>query len=404
MKKLFSQIGPGIIVAATGIGAGDMIAAAASGAGFGLAIAWAAVIGALLKYYLNEGIARWQLVSGKTIVEGWNIHFPGIVNWYFIIYLFLWSFVVGGALSAACGLAANAIFPQLTVLSWGVIHALLAIVIVLFSNYNFLEIIMKFFIALMFLVIVITAILSVSDWSALGSSLLSFEIPSGSSKFVLGVIGGVGGSVTLLNYGYWIKQKGWNGADKLKRSRTDLIVAYVITGLFGVAVMIISAGLKPDVLQGSKMILAMADELEKVSGSVGRWIFLLGFWGAVFSSMIGVWQGVPFLFNDIIRQNTRYVSINKIMGVSVPYFLFLIYIAIPPLTLLLFGKPVWVVILYSVTGAFFMPFLAMLLLIMNNRIIKPQMKNSRITNIALITTLLLFLFLLVTELMDFFSF
>jgi len=48
------SIGPGIVIAATGVGAGDLIAASVSGARFGTTILWAAVIGAII----NENLAR----------------------------------------------------------------------------------------------------------------------------------------------------------------------------------------------------------------------------------------------------------------------------------------------------------------------------------------------------------
>ena len=42
----------------------------------------------------------------------------------------------------------------------------------------------------------------------------------------------------------------------------------------------------------------MAAMLEPTLGAAGRWTFLVGFWGAVATSMLGVWQGVPYLFAD----------------------------------------------------------------------------------------------------------
>ena len=53
------ELGPGIVIAATGLGAGDLIAASVAGAKYGVAILWAAVLGAILKFTLNEGLARW---------------------------------------------------------------------------------------------------------------------------------------------------------------------------------------------------------------------------------------------------------------------------------------------------------------------------------------------------------
>lgn len=56
-------LGPGLVLAATGVGAGDMLAAAVAGARYGHAVLWPALVGALLKFALTEGIARWSRVG-----------------------------------------------------------------------------------------------------------------------------------------------------------------------------------------------------------------------------------------------------------------------------------------------------------------------------------------------------
>ena len=78
-------IGPGFVVAATGVGAGDLIAASVAGARYGTIILWAALLGGFLKFVLNEGIARWQLATGSTLLEGWITKLPRIISLYFYI-------------------------------------------------------------------------------------------------------------------------------------------------------------------------------------------------------------------------------------------------------------------------------------------------------------------------------
>ena len=63
-------IGPGLLVAATGIGAGDLATAGFAGSSLGAAVLWTVVLGAFLKFVLNEGLARWQLATGETLLEG----------------------------------------------------------------------------------------------------------------------------------------------------------------------------------------------------------------------------------------------------------------------------------------------------------------------------------------------
>ncbi|MBI4442070.1 MAG: Nramp family divalent metal transporter [Acidobacteria bacterium] len=102
---------PGLLVAATGVGAGDLMTASLAGSQVGLTVLWAATAGALLKAVLNEGIARWQMATGATLLEGWFTRLGSWVQWLFMGYFFLWTVMVGGALISACGVAGTGLLP-----------------------------------------------------------------------------------------------------------------------------------------------------------------------------------------------------------------------------------------------------------------------------------------------------
>ncbi len=398
------DIGPGLVIAATGLGAGDLVAASVAGAKYGTTILWAAVLGAIMKFAMNEGLARWQLATGSTLLEGWVQRLPRFVSIYFFIYLLLWTFVVAAALIAATGLAAHALFPGLSLETWGVLHSLLAAALVVIGRYRALEALMKVFMALMMVVVLVCAVLVAPDLSEIVRGLVPSR-PDGSLVFILGVIGGVGGSVTLLCYGYWIRERNWTTPDDLVRTRRDLAVAYILTGLFGIAIMIVSAGLHPETVTGPKMALAVASQLEAVVGPFGKWCFLVGFWAAVFSSMLGVWQGVPYLFADFVQQHTHPdETLRPIDTRSGAYRGYLVYIAIPPMIMLLFGKPVWLILTYAVAGAFFMPLLGALLLIMNNRRDwVHDLRNGPAMNLVLLVSVAVFALLLFDKIMQSFG-
>lgn len=411
MKKtsLFNSlkfIGPGLAVAATGVGAGDMIAASVAGAKYGVVVLWAVILGAVLKYALNEGIARWQFATGSTILEGWISRLPSFFSIYFIIYLGLWSFIVAGALISACGLAANAVFPEFSIQVWGVIHSLFCVLLVFVGRYNLFEKLMKFFIAVMFCTLIFCAAVILPEIEFSWSYLIP-SVPTGSGKFLLGVLGGVGGSVTLLSYSYWIKESGWTSKDDFKKSKIDLSVAYIFTGLFGIAVLIIASGVTPNLLEGGKIILEIAARLENVLGSAGKWAFLIGFWGAVFTSLLGVWQGVPYLFSDFVttynkNKDNSYKPTKEKSNFY--YNIYLFYLAVPPLLLLLFNKPGWIVIIYTIVGSMFMPFLAVTLIMMNNKKAwVGNFKNNLLINFILIVSLVVFLYVSINEIIDLFG-
>lgn len=401
---VWTSVGPGFVIAATGLGAGDLIAATVAGVQFHTALLWAVVLGALLKGALNEGLARWQLVTGTTLLEGWVHRLPGWVRYYFAVYLLLWSFLVAAALMGACGLAANALFSALSVRQWALIHSVVAVVLVLHGRYTVLEHLMKLFIGLMFITVLLATVKLQVDWAQIGRGLVP-SVPPGSLKLIFGVIGGVGGSVTLLCYGYWIREKQWTRPEHLRIMRIDLGLAYGITALFGICIVILAAHSSPEAVRGSAILLALADQLEVLLGETYALIFLVGFWGAVFSSMLGVWQGVPYLFADFVSQMRSVGPDRKPANRAVPqenspaYRAYLLFLALPPFVMLYFEKPIWLAVTYAVAGAFFMPFLAATLLYMNNRLNWMGMHRNRgFSNLSLVSALLLFIVLLAQKL------
>ena len=110
-------------MAATGVGAGDLITGSLAGSNVGVILIWAALGGALIKFFLNEGVARWQMATGTTILEGWIGRLGRWIQWIFIVYFLIWSYSVGGALINACGVAGVGLFPigdpQTSKIFWG---------------------------------------------------------------------------------------------------------------------------------------------------------------------------------------------------------------------------------------------------------------------------------------------
>ena len=404
LRGMFRILGPGLVVAATGVGAGDLVAAAKTGATFGLVVLWTAWIGALLKFSLAEGVARWQLATGSTLLEGWVRTFGTPVRVLFLVYLTAWSLIVAAALMAACGLAAHALIPALSVTTWGMIHALFAFVFVWFENYGRFETAMKWAVGAMFLVVLATASVQAPPLAATLAGLTIPRVPADSTILLLGVIGGIGGTLTLLSYNYWMRERGWSGPEWMRAVRFDLGAGYLLTGFFGVALILLSgvvlhpAGVR---VTGSQGVLEMAGILGSKFGRPGELVFLLGFWAAVATSMLGVWQGVPYLFADYIgllrgKSNEELKAVVSSTGNV--YRAYLFFLTIPPMAILMLGQPVWIVVTYAAVGALFMPFLAATLLVMNNRRdTMGVLKNGWLANFGLVMCLVLFAYLSFVE-------
>ena len=61
------------------------------------------------------------------------------------------------------------------------------------------------------------------------------RIPSGDPDvmfYVLGLAGGVGGTITLGAYAYWLREKGWNVPKYMRVMKFDNATSYILTGIF----------------------------------------------------------------------------------------------------------------------------------------------------------------------------
>lgn len=408
LNPWFSRIVLGFVVAATGVGAGDLITASLAGSEIGLALLWAALAGAVLKWVLNEGIARWQMATSTTLLEGWVEHLGAAVHWIFFAYFLIWSYAVSGALINACGVAGAGLFPiggpGTSRIVWGIAHSLTGLVLVWIGGFRIFQYVMSGLVVIMVAAVLLTVILISPDWGAVAEGLVVPSIPGGSSGWLLAVLGGVGGTVTLLCYSYWIKEKGRAGREGVRESRFDLSIAYGLTAFFGVAMIIIGSGIK--VLgRGDTVAIILADQLARALGPFGRWVFLLGFWGAVFSSLLGVWQGVPYMFADFVhlRKRARDVEAGALrLSGTRPYRIYLLALAVLPLSLLWF-KVQEVQLVYGIVGALFMPFVALTLLILNNRVrlVGPEFRNGWLVNALLALTLAFFAYVGAKEVIGF---
>jgi Mn2+/Fe2+ NRAMP family transporter len=361
-------IGPAILLTATSVGAGDILTGSLAGAEGGTAVLWAIPAGVLLKWTLTEGIARWQMATGETLLQGWVTRLGRWIQWVFLAYLMLFALVTGGMLSSACGVAATGLLPlgepQRSRQLWAAVHSLAGLGMVWFGGYEMLKRILALCVGAMFTTIVLTAFLLAPDWAAVAQGLVP-SFPSGGSRWVVGLIGAIGGTMALISYGYWIREEGRAGEEGLAACRFDLMLSYAVIGVFGAAVVIIGSRVQVRG-HGTDLALLLAGQLARSLGPPGYWIFLVGFWAAVFSALLGVWQSLPYLYADFVRLRHPHSVGAASLEQSRPYQFFLAGLATVPLALVR-----WPVkqlqLAFGLTGAMLLPLLAVTLLILNNR-------------------------------------
>jgi Mn2+/Fe2+ NRAMP family transporter len=369
------------------------------GARYGVVLLWAIIAGAFFKFVLSEGIARWQLATGKTALEGWADHLPAWVKYYFLAYLILWTVAVSAALTNATGLGisnlTNGAVPQ----SWGAVaHSLIGFAFVWLGGYGSFEKFMKLLVGVMGFSILLCAGLTLDNPVPMVKGLLIPTIPANSGTYVLSLIGGVGGSITMLSYNYWMREEGMRGSGFLQYVRGDIAIAYIFTALFGISIMLIANDaffVNGVALRDAEAVPKMAAALATLLGTFGRVAFSVGFWAAVFASLLGVWQSVPYLYADfygILKKMTPEARQAVVKVTSTPYRLALTFITLVPIPFAFTGRPIAVIVTYTIVGSLFVPFLAATLLYLNNRITWNEAvpHNSWLTNLLLVSILALF--------------
>jgi Mn2+/Fe2+ NRAMP family transporter len=394
-------IGPGLVVAATGVGAADLVATLIAGSKYGYALLWTAVLGCLMKIVLVEGAGRFSLATGRTIYEGWS-SLGRWTHFYFGPYIVIWGFVYGAAAMAGTGLALAALFPVLNVKAWGILSGLIGLVLVWSGRYGIFEKVLSAMVLLMFVSMVGAAAVTLPNIPELLTGLVP-TIPDGAILNVLSVAGGVGGTITLAAYGYWLREKGWITPRHMRVMRIDNSVAYLVTGLFVVATLIVGAELlysaKIAVSTGDKGMLDLANVLEDRYGSVAGTVFLVGFWAAAMSSLVGVWNGVSLMFADFVGHVRGLDAHHPDSRAGGKYYkAYVLWLTLPPIVLIFLGEPVYLILAYGVLGAFFMPFLSVTLLwMLNTDRVPRQWRNKLPANIALVLCTLAFGALAVNE-------
>ncbi len=401
-RSLAGLIGPGLLLAATGVGAGDLATGSFVGGLLGTAVLWAVAVGAFFKYVVTEGLARWQLATGQTLIEGVATRAGRWAIWLFLPYLVLWSFFVGSALMSATGATLHAIAPvfgdaETGKIVFGAAASLAGLALVWFGGYRLFDHVMRVCIGVMFVTVVLTAVLLWPGTSTVLEGLFRPSIPDAGGlgvTWTLALIGGVGGTLTVLCYGYWLREEGRDQPGDLRLCRVDLAMGYAMTAIFGLAMVIIGSGTRIEG-SGATLLVALSAQLDEAIGPAGAWLFLIGTFGAVFSSLLGVWQCVPYLFADscdLLRGERKGAS--RVDTASFPYRAFLVFIATVPM-LGLFWRFRDVQMLYAVIGAWLFPVLALTLLVFNGRTVwvGARFVNRPLTVLALVVVLAFYSYL-----------
>ena len=312
--RLWNALGPGVLLAATSVGASHLVLSPQAGALFGYQLLWLVVACHLFKYPAFEFGPRYAATTGNNLLHGYA-RIPGPKSWALIV--FLGSTVVQGVgvLAGVVGIAGCVLWTWTDVLntpSFSVLLTLVIVVLLLVGGFPWLDHLNKIMMAVLALATVLAFVPIVPGPEAL-THLVVPSLPAGSIVLVAAILGWMPTGIDVsVWHSFWTIEKmrltasqGEDGPERTQRqlqaSLLDMRVGYALslcTGLMFVTMGAVYLGGRGAELKGVQFAEALSYAYTAV---FGRWmyhVFMLTALFAMFSTSYTVIDGFSRSFSE----------------------------------------------------------------------------------------------------------
>jgi Mn2+/Fe2+ NRAMP family transporter len=298
--EYLKSFGPGIVIVLTWLGAGDVVDMGIAGANYGYSLMWVLVAALVFRFVFVSLIARYQLCNqyGEGVLDGLTRLHRAYAPALFVAAIVM-GHVYGSYMTVGVGEVCRNVFRFGQVWQWGLVCNVVAFVLVFQPAYKRLEVVFLFFLAVLSVSFLGSALWVGFDPREAAMGLVRVEMPAQRGHFnpllVAGaMIGAVGGSLMNLVYPYFLEAKGWRGPQFLRMQRYDFLLGVVVMILLNLAVWVLGAELLfPD--KQIKTLDDLPNLLSATLGEKGRVLFYAGIFAAIYTSIIGHAAGLAYL-------------------------------------------------------------------------------------------------------------
>ena len=424
LAGLLSSVGPGLVYAATVLGTGDVVSNTAAGAHYGYRLLWALALTLVFRYVWVSTSAKYVLVTGESLLKGYG----RVASWVPLIVIlsfFPIRHFANQYLMLMMGSSSHMLFPIHTNAEWSAdiwscLFTLAGFAMMFWGGYPTIERFCKVLIGIMGGSLLIAAMLSNPDPTAILKGTFMPSVPEGQGLYdalfiVMALIGTEAGTTANMTYVYFMSERGWNNVSYLKRQRFDLAIGVLCLFVMGALLQIAAAGVVHPLgieIQDPEDLGRLFSETQ---GKIGLVAFALGLWGSAFSSFIGFNTGYALILTDVCRnfvpglkknqtktdQNSnRFISWiqhipvtdKEYLAQKDPVFRIIISLwALLPIYIIFTDtSAVWLVLIVAAFPVLLIPILGISLLhITNDRKLMGKYKNGWLTNSILILLILI---------------
>jgi Mn2+/Fe2+ NRAMP family transporter len=317
-------LGPGLVLSAAIVGAGELVATTTLGAEVGFVILWLVIVSTLVKVAVQIELARWTISTGQPALTGYNKVPPAVgrLGWINVLWvvLALSKVLQTGGIVGSVAVAFSILLPIggdplgfTSILVWTLV-VVAGTVAALYSNrYALIEKVAVGLVVIFSLVTVVIAVgLPFSPFAYGADDLLgglTLSIPAGALGAAVAMFGLTGVSVDeISSYPYWCIEKGyarWVGpndgsADWERRAKgwirvmyKDALLSWVVYTVTTMAFFVMGAAvLHPQgiVPEGNEMITTLS---RLYTDTLGEWASVLFLVGAIAVLGSTLWAATP---------------------------------------------------------------------------------------------------------------
>ncbi len=391
---IISSIGPGIFIMGYIIGTGSVTTMVSSGAKYGMSLTWALLMSCFFTYVAIVAISKCTIVTGKTLLFNFKIHFGRWTALFIIFALMMTTMpsimgvmgIVSDVISewsrllTSDGTAISSIYPA-------IFFSLILYYIFWNGGHNFFLKSLAVLVALMGICFVASMFIVIPEPSEIIKGLVP-KIPAGGNAhlIVAGLVGTTMASVVLVSRSIVVQERGWS-VNELKAENKDAVISLTLTFIVSAAIMASAAGtMFPKGIEVGRAI-DMVQSLEPIAGRFAVSVFVIGIICAGLSSLFPNYILLPWLICDYMNI-PRDMSRNVFRGVAL--LMILNGLVIP----IFGGKPVLIMIASQAVSPVVMPLIILFLIILlNDKKIVGEYKNGLLMNIVLAVTLIFSLFM-----------
>ena len=286
------SFGPGIVIVLTWLGAGDVVDMGAAGANYGYALIWVFVVAILFRFLFVSLIVRYHLCNQhrEGVLDGLARLHPIYAPVLFFAAIVM-GHVYGSYMTRGVGEVCRNVFGFGAIWQWAIVCNATACYLVFRPSFRALEFVFFFFLAVMSVSFVGSAVWVGFDPAEVVRGLVRLEMPGIHGAYdpthvALAMIGAVGGSLMNLVYPYFLDAKGWRGPQYRRVQLYDFSLGMLAMLVQNLSIWVLGA----ELLFPDKHIQNLEDLpnlLSTVLGEPGRILFYAGIFSAIYTSIIG---------------------------------------------------------------------------------------------------------------------